>query len=461
MAKINSINNTMLVVLFALLHFAVALVSRIIDYYDDIPLTVLTITMVMIISIRNNIRFEMMAVLTLAATIFGFLVGLWLWHPIAILISNNMLAPAISTLLITTASGLAINSFTLRAKRYHADNNAWRPSARHVVIIALSILILRVGYIILSRTDVFTDGELLTTMLTILESTWAMLTLIAGNILIYMHIPRWRWSVARRYPMFMIFAISTIILPPCTAAIIHLKIPYFTATTFDSLEFVATLLVALLLNLIIVAACILVRHSTSTRKELREERELKHRSEYQYERLKQQINPHFLFNSLGILDYLVQEHETERASAFIRKLANTYRYMLKNDQKPLVTVGEEMEFTGMYIDLLKERFTLGMVVEIEIDEELKSRQIVPCSVQLLVENATKHNIVSAEQPLTIRIASEGDMIVVRNTLQLRTHGQPSTRLGLKSIERQCIDITHRDIIIEKTDTEFIVKLPIV
>jgi LytS/YehU family sensor histidine kinase len=298
-------------------------------------------------------------------------------------------------------------------------------------------------------------------MLTILESTWAMLTLIAGNILIYMYIPRWRWSVARRYPMFMIFAISTIILPPCTAAIIHLKIPYFTATTFDSLEFVATLLVALLLNLIIVAACILVRHSTSTRKELREERELKHRSEYQYERLKQQINPHFLFNSLGILDYLVQEHETERASAFIRKLANTYRYMLKNDQKPLVTVGEEMEFTGMYIDLLKERFTLGMVVEIEIDEELKSRQIVPCSVQLLVENATKHNIVSAEQPLTIRIASEGDMIVVRNTLQLRTHGQPSTHLGLKSIERQCIDITHRDIIIEKTDSEFIVKLPIV
>jgi LytS/YehU family sensor histidine kinase len=87
--------------------------------------------------------------------------------------------------------------------------------------------------------------------------------------------------------------------------------------------------------------------------------------------------------------------------------------------------------------------------------------VVPCSLQLLVENATKHNIVSAELPLHISIETLEGCIVVRNTLQPRTHGQPSTRLGLENIRQQYLDITNRDISIEKTDNEFIVKLPIV
>jgi LytS/YehU family sensor histidine kinase len=135
--------------------------------------------------------------------------------------------------------------------------------------------------------------------------------------------------------------------------------------------------------------------------------------------------------------------------------------MLNNDQKPLVKLGEELEFTGKYIDLLKERFTEGMLFDIEIEERYLDTYIVPCALQLLVENATKHNIVSEESPLIIKIASEGEYTVVRNNLQLRTHGQPSTHLGLANIQRQYLDITGRDIIIEKTDSEFIVKLPIV
>ena len=459
MAKTGIIHDIIIVLLFALLHFAVAAISRIVNYYDDIPLTILTITMVIILSLRNNLRVDMMATLTLVATVFGFVVGSWLWQPISMILPSH-LAPAISTLVITLISGLAIEAFALKTKRFRASTHTWRPAAKHVVAIATSILILRLGYVVLSRTNTFAEGELLTQMFTIVESTWAMLTLIVGNIIIAMYTPRMTWGNAKRYRILMIIAVSTLIIPACTTAIIYFKIPYFTAPDVES-GFISTFLVAFLLNLIISAICILVRYSTLTRNELREERELKHRSEYQYERLKQQINPHFLFNSLGILDYLVQEHETERASAFIRKLANIYRYMLKNDQKPLVKVSEEMEFTEMYIDLLKERFTSGMVVEVEVSSDLKDRYIVPCAVQLLVENATKHNIVSAEQPLTIRIASEGDMIVVRNTLQLRSHGQPSTRLGLKSIQSQYLDITRRDITIEKTDTEFIVKLPIV
>ena len=255
--------------------------------------------------------------------------------------------------------------------------------------------------------------------------------------------------------------ISLLTLPVFASLLIYFDIPHFEVPATEPLDFVRTLSAALLIDILIATVCILIRISTISQRELREERELKHRTEYQYERLKQQINPHFLFNSLGILDYLVQEHETERASAFIRKLAGIYRYMLNNDQKPLVKINDELEFANMYIDLLAERFPEGMKFEIDVERAFADKLVVPCALQLLVENATKHNIVSVDSPLCVRIAVEGDYLVVRNNLQVRTHGQPSTRLGLENIRRQYLDITRRDIVVQKTDNEFIVKLPIV
>jgi LytS/YehU family sensor histidine kinase len=135
--------------------------------------------------------------------------------------------------------------------------------------------------------------------------------------------------------------------------------------------------------------------------------------------------------------------------------------MLNNDQKPLVKIGEELEFVNKYIDLLVERFPDGMKFEIEVAKVYADRFVVPCALQLLVENATKHNIVSADSPLCIRIAVEEGYLVVKNNLQVRTHGQPSTRLGLENIRRQYLDITRCNIVVQKTETEFIVKLPIV
>jgi LytS/YehU family sensor histidine kinase len=99
----------------------------------------------------------------------------------------------------------------------------------------------------------------------------------------------------------------------------------------------------------------------------------------------------------------VQEQESERASAFIHKLAAIYRYMLNNEQRPLIKLSEEIEFTQQYIDLIEERFIEGLHIEQRIEERYLDMMVVPCSLQLLVENATKHNIVSAELPLRISI----------------------------------------------------------
>ena len=454
--------NLVIVLLFALSHFAVAVLSRSLHYHDDILLTILTIAMVVVITIRNSTRVEMVALLTLVATISGFIIGSWLWQPLAEIMSNNYLAPALSTFLITTVLGLAVNYLTLYVKRFRTKNNVLSSYIRNVVLIAVGILLLRLSYALMIRSGVYTEGTLLNHVMETMENTWALLTLLAGNIMLVMRTPLQSGDdKTKRRALTTQLIISLVTLPVVAALLIHYDVPHFDAIKSDPVDFVRTLSAALMIDIVVAAVCILIRISTISQRELREERELKHRTEYQYERLKQQINPHFLFNSLGILDYLVQEHETERASAFIRKLAGIYRYMLNNDQKPLVKISEEVEFAKMYIDLLKERFPEGMLFEIEVEEGYAKRMVVPCALQLLVENATKHNIVSVESPLRVRIAVEGEYLVVRNNLQIRTHGQPSTRLGLENIRRQYLDITQRDIVVQKTDTEFVVKLPII
>lgn len=460
------VGNAVLVLLFALLHFAVAVISRALDYYDDIPLTILTITMVIIVATRNNTRIDIMALLALVATLLGFLVGSWLWKPLAAVVGNVWLASAISTFLITLVAGLFINGLTLRVKRFRASADGWKISTRSILLVAISILVLRMAYIVLFRTegdyDASTETTLMYNIVTILSNTWALLVILVGNIILTMRIwhrrnvPR---VIGRHYRAIVIFWF--ILLTIITTFVAYFDIPHFNNESYDNVEFLRAVSASLLLNLLVMTICHIVQISLHSRQELRIEREQKHLAEYQYDRLKQQINPHFLFNSLGILDYLVQEHETERASIFIRKLASIYRYMLNNDQKTLVKLSEEIDFAKMYIDLLQVRFVDGLIINIDIDERKLNSYVVPCSLQLLVENATKHNIVATDMPLTIDIATQDDMLVVRNNLQLRRHGQPSTRLGLANIDRQYIDVTRRGIEVTQTENEFIVKLPIV
>ena len=436
--------------------------SRSLHYYDDIPLTILTILMVIVVAMNNKTRTDIMAILTMVATLLGFVIGSWLRVPMVALVQSDMLASAISTFLITMVLGVLIDIITIRVKRLRSSETNVAITPRHIVTVGLSILILRMGYVVMDRAGIFTENMLLDNILNIVVNSWAVLLLLAGNIVLTIHVSKQPKRKRRNsYTATLMVLISSLVIPLLTTLIVYFDIPYFNSQFETLSDFVQVLSAALILDLIIITICYLVHMYIVSHERLREEREMKHRSEYQYERLKQQINPHFLFNSLGILDYLVQEQHTERARAFIHKLAGMYRYMLSNDQQPLVKISEELDFTGKYIDLIKERFTEGIVTDVNIPEDMYDSCIVPCALQLLVENATKHNIVSPDMPLTITIEVENEWIVVRNNLQERTHGQPSTHLGLENIRRQYQDITGRSIVVEKSDSEFIVKLPIV
>lgn len=180
----------------------------------------------------------------------------------------------------------------------------------------------------------------------------------------------------------------------------------------------------------------------------------------QYELLKQQVNPHFLFNSLNTLKYMV-ESEDEHSVDFILKLSNFYRFTLESRKLDLIRLSEELEILDAYVFLLKARFEEGIDLSIDIDPDFNQSLIPPFTLQLLVENCIKHNVVSLDKPLKIQLFSEKDMLIVENRLQLKTTREISTGLGLENINQRYMHLLNKAIEIQVSETLFSIKLPII
>lgn len=178
----------------------------------------------------------------------------------------------------------------------------------------------------------------------------------------------------------------------------------------------------------------------------------------QLQNLKNQINPHFLFNNLSVLSSLVYSDQ-DKAVDFINQLSKVYRYILENRETELATLESEITFIHSYIFLLQIRFDKNIIFNIDIEDKKKYLLIPPMSLQILVENAIKHNEISSEQPLTISIFIQEEYIIVENNYQLRSNHEPSSKTGLQNIKDRYLFFTTREIeIIQKE--KFIVKLPI-
>jgi hypothetical protein len=181
----------------------------------------------------------------------------------------------------------------------------------------------------------------------------------------------------------------------------------------------------------------------------------------QLDGLKSQVNPHFLFNSLNTLVYIIPE-DPEKAVEFVQKLAKVYRYILEIQERRLIPLWEEMEFLESFIFLHKERFCDNLRLNIEVPKSERNHLIVPLSLQLLFENAIKHNIISKEKPLSISLKVEdGKRLVLTNTLQLRSNPEPGTKTGLANIKSRYEYFSDQPVIIEDTGKEFIVSLPLI
>jgi LytS/YehU family sensor histidine kinase len=180
----------------------------------------------------------------------------------------------------------------------------------------------------------------------------------------------------------------------------------------------------------------------------------------QYELLKQQVNPHFLFNSLNTLKYMV-ESQDPHAIDFILKLSDFYRYSLENRKQDLIKLTEELQILHAYLFLLKARFEEGINLSVNISEQQLKSLIPPFTLQLLVENCIKHNIVSVDRPLKICLYSETDSIVVENGVQTKRTPESSTGMGLENINERYLHLVHKEIGIQKTEKAFTIKLPVI
>jgi LytS/YehU family sensor histidine kinase len=193
--------------------------------------------------------------------------------------------------------------------------------------------------------------------------------------------------------------------------------------------------------------------------ELQAEQLKKESIEAQFEVLRNQINPHFLFNCFNVLSSLVYK-DADTSAKFIAQLSNVYRYLLYNQEKKIVQLKEELSFIDSYLFLLKIRFGDNIEIENSIDTESQDLYVAPAVLQMLIENAIKHNVVSRKNPLHVRINSINGFIVVTNNLQEKEMKEESTQIGLRNIQNRYEFLSNEKVLIEKSEKEFKVSVPL-
>lgn len=200
-------------------------------------------------------------------------------------------------------------------------------------------------------------------------------------------------------------------------------------------------------------------HQQTQKQKIKEQTFLAGSATAQFDALKNQLDPHFLFNSLNVLTSLIEE-DIDLAQKFTTSLSKVYRYVLEQKNKDLVTVDEELDFARTYVSLLKMRFENSILFEIPERSSNPESKLVPLSLQLLLENTVKHNKVNPEYPLRIRIYESNGSLVVENNLQPKAILGKGTGVGLRNIQQRYQILSTREVLIEKTTTHFKVQLPL-
>jgi two-component system LytT family sensor kinase len=263
------------------------------------------------------------------------------------------------------------------------------------------------------------------------------------------------------HPLIVFFLISYVFVLLIALAVMSSLSFYYTDFSHSLITFKLALGFTFRINLFL--HCInaiyffIARYNTA---QLEAEMLKKQNAEARFETLRNQINPHFLFNSLNVLSALVYK-DADTASKFIDQLSVVYRYILTNKENKVVKLKEELAFIDAYLFLLKIRFQDNLNVEKKIDDDLYETYIAPATLQLLIENAIKHNVVSKEAPLSIKIFTNHDYLVVENNIQLKEIKEDSTNLGLENIKKRYHYLCGKIPEVININDVFTVKIPII
>lgn len=443
---------------FALLHFITVLICRATGVGDTLILTFLTILLSVLICLKHALTVEFTAIILIVANIAGFALGIWIAKGAGLLIPGDLWQHAVSTLLTTEILGWGAEWFIQKFDSGEKmSERAGRSKELFSLIVAVAIIFaVRVVIDLMASSG---QGDINRAFTEFLGNTGMMLLMVAACIIFLQYYKKNRKEL-NSYGKVMLLVQLLIIVALSSALFVWLGLPMNFRLDQDSGYFMNLLLVAFICTATIFSTVYLTDYALDARRRIEAERDEANRARFQYMSLKQQVNPHFLFNSLNVLDALVAEGRNKDAGTYIHKLAGIYRYMLHNERESVVPLSDELTFTQMYIDLLTLRFPEGLKVGISVPEGDKDRYVVPCSVQLLVENATKHNAISASNPLMVDISSDGEMLCVSNNRIPKVSPVQSTGLGLNYIRQQYLDISGKRAEVLDAPAAFTVKLPL-
>lgn len=336
--------------------------------------------------------------------------------------------------------------------------------ARNIMIgLAIGVVLLLIFTLIeaLGRDGItFDRNYLVNAGYTMLYAT--VLTILNSFFFDYIN-TKFDWKKNASYRI-LIGAVGSIILTMAgifvVRVVIGILIEDLDWETFIARERALYYLIALLITIV----CSIFFHAVYFYKALQEKKVKEQKiiagtASAKFDALKNQLDPHFLFNSLNVLTSLIEEDPTQ-AQNFTTALSKVYRYVLEQKNKELVSVDEELEFARTYVKLLKMRFEDSIRFEIPETSSIPEGKIVPLSLQLLLENAVKHNVVSATRPLTIKVYEENGALIVKNNLQEKQVVKKSSGVGLRNIQQRYKLLTSRLVDVHKEGENFWVSLPI-
>lgn len=437
--------------IFALLHAGVALGCRLAGFDDQLLLTVLTMAMSLILCMRMGLKIEFTAAIVIIVNILGFMLGTFGANVLQSIIHSDYVVHCLSTTVTTEILGWCIVGITKIFGQKEVGTAELRksPYMKWLLLISSGIFILRFLIVFVMSRSVFEQDVIFEMIRKFMTNSFSLIMLICVNVLFIRSMTTRdesssRLSTASLYIGFMSLAI---LLETFLVGV-------------EGGNIMLSLTISTIVQVTIYCIVYMINYAITTRIEMQTEREKANMAQYRYLKLKRQVNPHFLFNSLNILDCLICEEKTEQASTYTHKLAGIYRYMIKSEEEEVVSLRDELVFVRLYIDLLKVRFPEGFEVSINVPEESLARFVPPCSIQLLIENVTKHNAVSAENPLKIEVEVRGENVYVRNNIVPKLTKSQSTGLGQKYIRQLYKDLSGKSIDIEKTESSYCVTLPL-
>ncbi len=446
MNKAKTISVAQIVHLFSILHSALALSCRSLGLSDELALTMLTITMAVVICMKKKVVVEFYALSIIIVNVLGYLSGILFAQLLSSLIPAPMAVHAISTFVTTEILGWGLVWLTSFFKK-EEEGNVWE-SLRFVVIAAMGILLVRLVILALLSNMSLTVDQVINVVMKAVNNVVALVILLCLDVLYVRYVQ----TLLKNRPMVwkILFLLVFIMGVAAIEALLIGK------GTLFSLAYV----VSLILHITVLSIVYMINYVRLSKEQMLEAKVNANLAQYRYIKLKSQVNPHFLFNSLNILDCLICEEKTAQASLYTHKLAGVYRYLIKSEDIDMVSLREELDFVNQYIDLLKVRFPDGLNVEISVEEKYMSRMLLPCSLQLLVENAIKHNSILPQNPLTLSISADGDALTVKNNIVPKMTPSPSTGLGHKYIRQQYLDLCGKEIQILDGEDYYAVVLPL-